>query len=300
MSIKYNSVDLSIVITAHKEGILAHKTILSILRGLESFEENNLTFEIIIHIDNGDADTIEYYKRYASDGRFRIFNNSFGNPADSRNYGINKAQGVYTTLLDGDDLISKNWLVDGVQLLKQTSEPTILRPQYHFHFGVSEELNDMWIMDESFTKEEDALIMAFYNRWSLPLIAKTSLLKSYPFKPSLNGYAYEDWLFNADIRSDGIAVRIVKGAVLFYRRRRESVTSLHRGGILEYSNLFDIDFIKSIKIPPESIKRKAKLRMWSNTAKEVSTQVAKSLRYSNRIRKITDPMLQSVLYKKRG
>lgn len=293
-------IDFSVIITAHHEGILAHKTILSVLRALEPFDKRNIPYEIIIHIDNGDDETRKYYSRYKNDSRFVILENSFGNPADSRNYGVKEARGKYATFLDGDDLISRDWLIDGYDLLSKSDQEIVLRPQYHFHFGESEDLNHVWIMDNSFSKEEDALVLSFYNRWTLPLIAPTKLLHKYPFKPALDGFAYEDWLFNADVRADDIPVVVVPGAVLFYKRRRGSVTSEHAGGILEYSDLFDIDYIKSIEVQAPKEQKDSKLTTWSKTTKMLAIQMGKTLRQSNRIRTMTDPTIQKSLYKKRS
>lgn len=292
--------ELSVIVTAHHEGILAHKTILSVLRSLEVFDTQNIPYEIIIHIDNGDEATKKYYSRYKDDYRFTILENSFGNPADSRNFAVSKANGEFTALFDGDDLMSRTWLIDSYTAAKDFGKPAVFRPQYHFHFGVAEELNHMWIMDDSFSKEEDALILSFYNRWTLSLLAPTKVLLEHPFKPSLNGFAYEDWLFNADIRAADIPVKVLPGTVVFYRRRPGSVTAEHAGGILEYSDLFDIDYIKSIKIQSPERQDANKITMWTKTAKMLAVQTGKSLRQSNRIRTITDPVLQSALYKKRS
>lgn len=292
--------ELSVIVTAHHEGILAHKTILSVLRALEPFDNEGLSYEIVVHIDEGNEATNTYYSSYVDDARFVIFHNSLGNPADSRNFAIKKARGKYSALIDGDDLISRNWLIDSYNTLKASDTPSILRPQYHFHFGEAEELNHVWIMENSFSKEEDSLILSFYNRWTFPLVASTALLRQHPFRPSLNGYAYEDWLFNADIRADDIPVNIVPGAVVFYRRRQGSITSHHKGGILEYSELFDIDYVKSIKIDTPIDSRPNKLKMYTKTAGKVAVHFGKSLRKSNKIRQLTDPTLQRVLYKKRS
>lgn len=297
-----SSVDLSVIITAHAEGILAHKTILSVFRNLEELDKDSFSYEIIVHIDNGDAATLQYYERYANDPRFTIYKNSFGNPADSRNFAADHARGKYAALIDGDDMVSRRWLSDGIKILKKRdAEPLILRPQYHFHFGLAEELNDAWIMEGSFTKEEDALLLCFYNRWTLTLITKTDILRDTPFKPALNGYAYEDWLFNADIRYKDVLVDVVPGATFFYRRRLNSVTSQHTGGILDYSELFDIDFIKSIDIPTETTSEQSrKINNWKNTGKMLSVELAKTLRKSNRIRILSDPFVQGALYNKRS
>lgn len=294
------SIELSVIVTAHHEGILAHKTILSVLRALEAFDTQNIPYEILVHIDNGDDATKKYYSRYKDDTRFTILENSFGNPADSRNFAVREARGVFTALFDGDDLMSRNWLIDSYNAAKHYDKPVVYRPQYHFHFGVAEELNHMWVMDDSFSKEEDALILSFYNRWTLTLLAPTRTLLDHPFRPSLNGFAYEDWLFNADIRADDIPVKVSPGTVVFYRRRPGSVTSEHAGGILEYSNLFDIDYIKSIEIQAPDTKAPSKINMWTKTAKMLALQTGKTLRQSNRIRAITDPALQNALYKRRS
>src|SRR5690606_32514889 len=83
-----SKLDLSIVITSHREGIVAHKTILSIFRALEPFDKEHIPYEIIIHIDSGDEPTRAYYERYKKDRRFRIFENSYRDPAKSRNFAI--------------------------------------------------------------------------------------------------------------------------------------------------------------------------------------------------------------------
>lgn len=300
MTTDKKNIDLSVIITAHHEGILAHKTILSILRALEPFDNHSISYEIIIHIDDGNEVTNTYYSRYKDDERFVVLHNSFGNPANSRNYAIKKARGTYIALLDGDDLISRNWLIDGYNHLYTSNNPSIIRPQYHFHFGEAEELNHVWIMEGSFSREEDSLVLSFYNRWTFPLIAPASLLRKHPFKPALNGYAYEDWLFNADIRAANIPVVVIPGAVVFYRRRKSSVTQEHTGGILEYSPLFDIDFTKSINIEAPQDSKPGKIRVYSRTAAKIAVHFGKSLRKSNKVRQLTDPALQRVLYKKRS
>lgn len=64
-----DSYDLSVIITAHAEGLLAHKTLLSALRALEELKND---YQIIVNIDRGDEATIDYFKRYRNDSRFVI------------------------------------------------------------------------------------------------------------------------------------------------------------------------------------------------------------------------------------
>ena len=99
-------IDISILLTFHNEGIVAHKTFLALKRMLHRLDDNGISHEIIAHIDNGDDETIRYINSIKKDLKLRIFENSFGNPSASRNFIINEARGKYVCLMDGDDLFS--------------------------------------------------------------------------------------------------------------------------------------------------------------------------------------------------
>ena len=128
---KNNSPVISLVVTAHREGILLHKTILSLLDSSRSLESEDIPYEFIINLDNPDPATLDYAKRWRTDERFVIETVSFGNPADNRNDAVKKARGEYIALMDGDDLISKNWLLSAFRLLQEQDKPTVLRPAAH-------------------------------------------------------------------------------------------------------------------------------------------------------------------------
>ena len=53
-------IDISLIITAHNEGLLAHKTMLSAFKAIEELEKEKISYEIIVHIDNGDEYTKEF------------------------------------------------------------------------------------------------------------------------------------------------------------------------------------------------------------------------------------------------
>ena len=71
--------DVSIIITAHNEGLLAHKTMLSVLKAAERLRESSVSYEVIVSLDNPDSTTEQYYSRYKSDSRFNVVKNNFGN-----------------------------------------------------------------------------------------------------------------------------------------------------------------------------------------------------------------------------
>ena len=88
---------LSVVITAHKEGLFLNKTLLSISNGLNKIKDE---YEIIINLDNSDKETNRIAKIWEDkDENIKAYKVSFGNPADNRNDGINKAKGTYICVI---------------------------------------------------------------------------------------------------------------------------------------------------------------------------------------------------------
>ncbi|MGH7217931.1 MAG: glycosyltransferase [Candidatus Microsaccharimonas sp.] len=287
----------SVVITAHREGIIAHKTLVSIQKALEPLYEIGISYEVVIHIDNGDTETNAYFDRYKSISGYTLLYNSFGNPADSRNFAINAAKGKYIALIDGDDLITKDWLIDGYKMLAEQDKPVILRPNYQLQFGGTDPHHNVWILNDSFSKDEDALIMSYYNRWPNALITTADILKEFPFVHTKNGFGYEDWLFNCAVRMADIPNLVVPKSTLFYRRRANSVTSDHTGTILPYSPLFDIDYIKSLP-PPSPVTEQRKASKLKKGVKAVELIATKAIKHIPALRSSVGPAAYKVLYQR--
>ena len=55
---------LSIIINAHHEGLVAHKTMKSVERAVKKIEEASISYEVIVSIDRGDDQTIDYFNNY--------------------------------------------------------------------------------------------------------------------------------------------------------------------------------------------------------------------------------------------
>lgn len=296
-----STIDISIVITAHREGIVLHKTILSLLKSAKSLEEEDITYEFLVNLDNPDAATSEYIKRWETDDRFVISRVSFGNPADNRNDAIKKARGTYVALMDGDDLISMNWLLSSYRLIREQKEPTVLRPAVHAQFGYEDESVTAWFMRNSLSKEVDAIQMSYWNLWTNALFTERGILLDNPYKAPVKGFGHEDFLLNANMRAKGIAQVIVPETALWYRNRINSVSSGHVGAILDYSELFSIENIKKIPIAntddisKTSIKQRAKssavrlYRFAYDTAKKVGP-----------LNRAMAPAAREILYKKKS
>ena len=57
-------IDISVIIAAHNEGCLAHRTIASLFRAINFAKEHNLRIEPVVILDKADNKTIKYFDRY--------------------------------------------------------------------------------------------------------------------------------------------------------------------------------------------------------------------------------------------
>lgn len=219
------TVQVSVIITFHTEGIIAHKTLENIFDMVSRLKEDKMSYEIIAHIDNGDAATKNVVRGYSD--KCVIFENNFGDPSLSRNFCINNSKGEYLVIIDGDDITSPDWIRDGIRLLKDTNEPLILHTEADLTFGLNLDTPRLWVMKDSFEDLEDWLIMFGRNRWSSGTILSKKIAKKYQYLPSSAGFGYEDWTFNMATRGHKVKHLVVPGSTRFVRVKEESVYKDH-------------------------------------------------------------------------
>jgi glycosyltransferase involved in cell wall biosynthesis len=291
-----NKSEISIIITAHHEGLFLQKTILSILESAKSLEKS-VKYEILLNLDNPDSETRRVANLWSENPLFIISEVSFGNPADNRNDAIKKSQGKFITLLDGDDLVSSNWLKSAYDLAKRQDGNFIIRPEIHMQFGYEEEFNTIWHMRNSRSKQEDAIQMAYWNLWTNSIFTTKETLLKIPYQNPKNGFGFEDYLFGADTRAQGTPNIIAPETVLFYRRRSFSMTTLHKDTILDYTDLLNIDFMKSIPLSTEEIRTSSAKQSLRNGFKQVYRFGFDSAKKSKTLNKALSPMARNMLYK---
>ncbi|MDO4746781.1 MAG: glycosyltransferase [Candidatus Saccharibacteria bacterium] len=239
---------LTVGITAHAEGVLAHKTMKAVFAGLEELDAKKYPYEIIVHIDNGTEPTINYFKRYEKDKRIRIINSHFGDLGMSRNCIAENARGKYISFLDADDMLSSNWYVSALKRIEESKDTIMIHPNIQFNFGAGTRL-EFTERKDSFEKYEDAIVLAGVNRWCSAIMGERKTFLKYPYMKTENGYGYEDYCLNSNTVGHGIKHMVARDTVMFYRQKAEGslLTSSNSDRVIQpYVSLFDIDYMKTI------------------------------------------------------
>lgn len=265
---KKEAIELSVIITAHDEGLLAHKTMLSVLRTLEKAKTK---YEIIIHIDCGTDDTIKYFQRYADDENVKIVQNCFGDLGESRNAAIKLARGKYALFRDADDLVSDNYATEVLKILRAHKEDVVVGVQYCLSFWDCTGKFLLQELPDSTTREENAKLMFGVNPWGSSLAGKREIFLKRHYISTQNGFGHEDYAFNIGLMADNIPYYSAPGTVLFYRRKNNSLITQNSGNHVTqpYSELFDYKTWQKYTEP--------KAFIWEQKPKEQKTSLLKNI-----------------------
>lgn len=212
--------DVSIIITAHRERLYLPVSGKSAAEAAAYAQDKlGITTETIVVLDNPDDMTRDLARNYFP-GDVRIIESSAGDPGAARNLGLSEAKGRFSTLLDGDDLWSRNWIASAVELGRQRPD-AVLHSHCNVVFGGDS--NVWWHIDS-----EGPLYLPEYlewaNYWDAMSFAETALYQRIPFRANdlKQGFGHEDWHWNIVTTDAGIAHKPVEGTVHFKRRRSGS------------------------------------------------------------------------------
>lgn len=260
---------LSIVITAHHEGLIAHKTMRSVERATKLLDSANISYETLVSIDRGDEETNRYFDSYTT-LPIKIYRWDHGDLAKSRNSAIAKATGRFVAFIDADDLMSGNWLHDGVQfLMSHTYGKYVAHSAYTIEFEGANAI----VEKVGYTnKDRDTLLSVFSGRWNSVIIAPHTLLRQFPYTPNSPGYGYEDWFMSCQFIQHGVKNVLIPETAIFVRRKaagsewarqKTSRSLLHVHPLFTPSRFRKID-LKHIEVPATEQQRQTK-----NTIKEL-------------------------------
>ena len=297
---------LTVGITAHAEGVIAHKTIMSVFAALAELDAKKYPYEIIVHIDNGDEATEGYFRRWENDARFRIIRSHFGDLGMSRNCIVKNARGKYVAFLDADDMLSSNFYVNAIRRMEESEETIMVHPNVQLNFGAGT-LLEYTVRSDSFDKFEDAIVSAGVNRWCSSIMGKKETFLEYPYMKTERGYGYEDYNLNTNTVGHGIKHMVAPETVMFYRQKAEGsllASSNTEHVIQPYVSLLDIDYMKSVpNAEYERLKSKTALARRRGNIVRIYYRIRGNERINAMIipvAKLTKKMLRIGTPKKRG
>jgi glycosyltransferase involved in cell wall biosynthesis len=235
-----DNIIVSVIIPCYNQSIYLSETVNSVLSSDYS------PLEIII-VNDGSSDDTHKIGQYLADLHPQItyLSQPNGGPSVARNNGIRRAKGKYILPLDGDDLISTNYIASAVEVLKSRPEVKVVYCQAE-KFGAK---SGPWKLKPFSLKN-----LALDN-----MIFVSGLYRKSDWE-SIGGYAeemtwgYEDWEFWISMLKDGGDVVQLPLVGFFYRTsltsRRKSVKREGKRKTIAFLNTKHREFIyKYLKGP---------------------------------------------------
>lgn len=241
---------ISIIITAHAEGILIHRTLASVRRAIAQISnDHKLAAEIILHLDNPTAETTSYVDSHMSSSLndVIVFTNTFGDLGSSRNFAIKNASGKYISTIDADDIMSKDWLRKATDYLETQNSPTIAHSEVTIEF---EGADSLVIKHGEIDYDTDTLLSVYANRWNSVIVAPRKLLLEFPYTPNSPGFGYEDWHLNSRLIHARTHNVLIPQTAIFVRRKKtnsewarqiQSMAVLRANPLLAFENIRNIE-----------------------------------------------------------
>ena len=195
--------DISCVLALHAEGLMAHKTIRSINRAVKYAEQRGLGTELLIVLDRETDETRRYVETSSViDPATCIISTDFGDPGLARNAAIERAGGEYVAIIDGDDLISENWLVRAHEV-NRLSHGYVTHPEVSVYF---DQQTVLFYHPDQQQKDFDETKIIVQNYWTALSFShrETFLLNPYSSAPPLSGFGFEDWHWNCEVMARGL------------------------------------------------------------------------------------------------
>lgn len=238
-----NPVDITVAVTFHREGLMAHRSLSTALESCLHVEAiAGVTTRLVATLDCADTETRRVVRQHPGLRKEDlVIELSHGDVALSRNHAIQSSPSGYVTVLDGDDHVSVNWLVAARQRLAEAHGKAVVHPQVVITFGATTGYREQ--IDQFATGLDVSSLLAV-NFWNVCAFAERSTFLETPYvstRSKCGGYGYEDWHWNCETIASGYQHLTAPRTVYFERRKSSgSLNRLHQsaGAVVRPSKLF--------------------------------------------------------------
>lgn len=216
------TVDITAVITGHREGLMAGASLTTFRAAIDRAESSGLTVETVVMLDRPDTDTAAVLGA-ARDWGAEVVELDLGDQGRVRNHASEAAAGRYVAFLDADDHWSENWLVEAHQTCHEGGDGVIAHPEVNWFFGG---FNHVFFHADVRDPGFDPAHLRHANYWDALCLAPRAAYVDHPYasRDVAGGFAYEDWHWNMETLAAGYAHHVARGTLHFKRRREGSQT----------------------------------------------------------------------------
>ncbi len=221
---------VSVVIATYRREESLRKALISLAKQTYS------NFEIVVVDDNNEQewnrkvrDTVELFQQEFSNIKLRLVVNSTNKgSARARNIGIEEAKGKYICLVDGDDIVDKDYISSLYQVINK--DGCAISVCGYLRFRDINELKDIIHNNNSYIENTDSYLKKVLYQKNQNLYSISAWGKMYSKEIFKNtkypeGKIYEDIYVIADIMSQVEEVSIVDDNLYYYRNSDNSITN---------------------------------------------------------------------------
>jgi glycosyltransferase involved in cell wall biosynthesis len=202
-----SKIDISIVVNAHREGLLVIPTLRSAVRSRNFALAEGYVCELIVVLDSSDKITYDVVQKWASSD-VRIIEVNHRDPGIARNEAVAAAKGEWIAFLDGDDLWGENWLSSAVRCANADRRLIVWHPEVSIYFGEASRIFRHIDMEEP---DFSLYSMVASNPWTALHFSPRELLSRCPYVAT-GPIGYEDWDWNVAVVEMGAIHKVVPGS----------------------------------------------------------------------------------------
>jgi glycosyltransferase involved in cell wall biosynthesis len=213
--------EITAILNVHREGILAHSSLLSIAGARQTAEAAGIAVEVLAIADCSDRTTLD---TLASAAGVQVLETSVHDLGLARNVGVGAAKGRYIAFLDGDDLWGRCWLRSAYERARAESRAVVWHPEACLYFGTKRE--PWWMIHPDMeTIEGDWVTLGVRNQWTSLSFALRATYMEIPYRPNnlAGGFGKEDWSWNSEVVAHGYLHKPVLGTAHLVRMRDDSL-----------------------------------------------------------------------------
>jgi glycosyltransferase involved in cell wall biosynthesis len=216
--------DISVIITAHHEGRLSHRSARSAQRAARFARAAGIEVEIIGVLDCPSEETLTYFAEWEEIFE-KVTRIEVRDPGLARNHGVGIASGRYIAFLNAGDLFSENWLARAFHLVVENSATRlVLHPELNVYFSREEVYVETTI--DSDGADYSPLELMQFNPWtSRSFVSRDFFLDGNVYAAaSGGGFGHQNWLWNCEVIGNGAVHRFVPATAHFIRLSRDQAT----------------------------------------------------------------------------